>query len=74
MLDRSQTLGQFESARAGGTVYTCEDDPFIATMAKEIVGLNHLDHRIKVLKKQSQEVLISFLEIFSPITSLPSNR
>lgn len=44
------------AARAGATVYTCEDDPVVADVAAEIFRLNGLEDRITLLRKRSHDV------------------
>ena len=44
------------AARAGAYVYTCEDDPVIAAIAREIVVLNGLTDRITIIEQRSQHI------------------
>jgi len=44
------------AARAGAHIYTCEDDPVIAAVAREIVARNDLTSRVTILEKRSQQV------------------
>jgi protein arginine N-methyltransferase 7 len=44
------------AARAGAVVYTCEDHPVIADLAREIVKLNGLSDQITILQQRSQNL------------------
>lgn len=47
------------AARAGaGHVYTCEQEPVLADVAREIISQNGLSHRITVIPKNSSELAI----------------
>ncbi len=44
------------AARAGAQVYSCEDDPVIAAVAREILARNKLTSRVTIFEKRSQQV------------------
>ena len=46
------------AARAGGEVYTCEANPVVASVAREIVARNGLSGRVHVIPKASTEIAV----------------
>ncbi len=47
------------SARAGaGHVYSCESDPLLATLAREVIANNGLSNRVTVLNCHSQDIVV----------------
>ena len=44
------------AARAGARVYTCEDDPVIAAIARQMIGVNGLSDRVTIIEQRSQHL------------------
>jgi protein arginine N-methyltransferase 7 len=54
----SGLLSMMAAKLGANSVTTCESEAIIATMAKDIIGDNGLNHRITVIAKKSTEVVI----------------